>query len=340
MTESSLLEVRSLHKWYDISRGIFTRARKHVHAVDDVSFIVRQREVLGIAGESGSGKSTIGRCVVHLIEPTSGEIKFSGRDVSHLNQRDLRAFRRKVQMIFQDPYGSLDPSMTIAEIIAEPLEVQGMVRSRRERHERVVELLDMVALAPNYADRRSDELSGGQRQRVGIARALSVGPELLVADEPVSALDVSIQAQIVNLLEELKQRLGLAIMFISHDIAVMAHLSDRIATVYLGRIMEIGPARRVIDEPQHPYTEALISAVPEPGVERRKRIVLKGDVPDPSAPPSGCVFRTRCRYALPACAVERPPMRPLGDEHYTACIRDDVFATRPALMPFGETRSH
>ncbi len=220
--------------------------------------------------------------------------------------------------------------MTIAEIISEPLEVQGMVSGSKDKRERVLELLDMVALGAEYADRRASELSGGQRQRVGIARALSVGPELLVADEPVSALDVSVQAQIINLLDELKQRLNLAMLFISHDIAVMDHLSDRIAIVYLGRIMEIGPTRELFGRPRHPYTEALLSAVPQPGAKRGKRIVLTGDVPNPADPPSGCAFRTRCRYALPACAADRPPLRAVAGEHYTACIRDDIFASQLA----------
>jgi oligopeptide transport system ATP-binding protein len=321
-----LLEVRDLRKWYDLRGGIIPRVRGQVRAVDGVSFMLQPGEVLGIAGESGSGKSTIGRCVLRLIEPTSGEVRFAGHDVTRLDRRALRLFRRKAQMIFQDPYGSLDPLMTIAELVAEPLDVQGMVRTARERRERVVQLLDMVALGAEYAGRRAHELSGGQRQRVGIARALSVGPALLVADEPVSALDVSIQAQIVNLLDELKQRLNLAMLFISHDIAVMDHLSDRIAIVYLGRIMEIGPTRALIDAPRHPYTEALLSAVPEPGVKRRERIVLSGDVPNPADPPSGCVFRTRCRHALPACAAGQPPLRPVGPEHHTACIRDDIFS--------------
>jgi oligopeptide transport system ATP-binding protein len=324
-----LLDVKDLRKWYDIRGGIIPRVRGHVRAVDGVSFSIRPREVLGVAGESGSGKSTIGRCVLRLIEPTSGEVIFAGRDVTRLERRDLRQFRRKAQMIFQDPYGSLDPLMTIADIVAEPLEVQGLVSGAKAKRERVLELLDMVALGAEYADRRANELSGGQRQRVGIARALSVGPELLVADEPVSALDVSIQAQIVNLLDELRQRLNLAMLFISHDIAVMDHLSDRVAIVYLGRIMEIGPTRELIDRPRHPYTEALLSAVPQPGVKRGKRIVLTGDVPNPADPPSGCAFRTRCRYALPACAADRPTLRPIAAEHYTACIRDDIFASPP-----------
>ncbi len=335
-----LLEVRDLRKWYDIRRGVIPRVRGHVRAVDGVSFSLRPGEVLGIAGESGSGKSTIGRCVLRLFEPTSGEVLFAGRDVARLDRRGLRLFRRRAQMIFQDPYGSLDPLMTIAELVAEPLEVQGMVSGARQKRARVLELLDMVALGAEYADRRAGELSGGQRQRVGIARALSVGPELLVADEPVSALDVSIQAQIVNLLDELKQRLNLAMLFISHDIAVMDHISDRIAIVYLGRIMEIGPTRALLERPRHPYTEALLSAVPQPGVRRGKRIVLSGDVPDPADPPSGCAFRTRCRYALPACAADRPPLRPIAPEHYTACIRDDIFASQAAPVAGAAAMPH
>jgi oligopeptide transport system ATP-binding protein len=324
-TEAPLLDVRDLRKWYAIRSGVIPRARRHVRAVDGVSFTLRPREVLGIAGESGSGKSTIARSVLRLIEPTSGEILFHGRDITRFDGRDLRLFRRKAQMVFQDPFGSLDPLMTIGQIVAEPLQVQGLLISAQARRERVLQLLDMVALGPEHSGRRPHELSGGQRQRVGIARALSVGPELLVADEPVSALDVSIQAQIITLLEDLKERLGLAMLFISHDIAVMAHLSDRIAIVYLGRIMEIGPADALIGGPRHPYTEALLSAVPEPSLVRRPRIVLTGDVPNPAAPPTGCVFRTRCRYALPACAVERPSLRQVATDHYTACIRDDIL---------------
>jgi oligopeptide/dipeptide ABC transporter ATP-binding protein len=326
---SPLLEVRELRKWYPIRAGIIPRLRGQVRAVDGVSLTLRPGEVLGIAGESGSGKSTIGRCVLRLIEPTSGEITFAGSDITRLDRHALRLFRRKAQMIFQDPYGSLDPLMTIEEIVAEPLDVQGLARGAARR-QRVLELLDLVALGPEYLDRKAHELSGGQRQRVGIARALSVGPELLVADEPVSALDVSIQAQIVNLLDELKQRLNLAMLFISHDIAVMDHLSDRIAIVYLGRIMEIGPTRDLIDTPRHPYTEALLSAVPQAGLKRGPRIVLSGDVPNPADPPSGCAFRTRCRYALPACAAARPPLRAVSAEHHTACIRDDVFLSATA----------
>ena len=264
--------------------------------------------------------------MLRLIEPTAGKILLRGEDITHLDRRELRLLRAKAQMVFQDPYGSLDPQMTIGEIVAEPLDVQGLVGSARARLDRIAELLDMVALGAEYADRRPRELSGGQRQRVGIARALSVGPELLIADEPVSALDVSIQAQIINLLEDLKERLNIAMLFISHDIAVMDHLADRIAIVYLGRIMEIGPTAELIAAPRHPYTQALLSAVPELGAKRRERIVLTGDVPSPTNPPSGCVFRTRCRYALPACAAEPPPLRAVGSDHSTACIRDDILS--------------
>jgi oligopeptide transport system ATP-binding protein len=332
-TETPLLDVRGLRKWYDIRTGVIPRVTGQVRAVDEVSFTLRPREVLGIAGESGSGKSTIGRSVLRLIEPTSGEIRFGGRDIARLDRRELRLFRRQAQMVFQDPYGSLDPLMTIGDIVAEPLDVQGLISGPRRRRERIHELLDMVALDPAYADRRPHELSGGQRQRVGIARALSVGPQLLVADEPVSALDVSIQAQIVNLLIDLKERLNLAILFISHDIAVMDHISDRIAIVYLGRIMEIGPTEALITAAQHPYTEALLSAVPEPGFERRQRIILQGDVPNATDPPSGCVFRTRCRYALPACAGAVPPLRSVAPDHFTACIRTDILAAGAGSEP-------
>ena len=325
MTAAPLLEVRNLRKWYDIKHG-FAGRRAHVKAVDDVSFAIRPREVLGLAGESGSGKTTIGRAVLRLIEPTAGEIRFDGTDVVRLGRRELRQFRRKAQIVFQDPFSSLDPRMTIEEIVSEPYQVQGMGLTRTQRRDRVIDLLDTVALSAHYLERRPHELSGGQRQRVGIARALAVQPSFLVADEPVSALDVSIQAQVVNLLDELKERFGLAMLFISHDIAVMEHLSDRIAVVYLGKVMEIGPTEEIVHRPKHPYTEALLSAVPDPDPAlKRKRIVLQGDVPNPVDPPSGCVFRTRCPYALPACAEAVPPLRSVGSGHAKACIRDDIL---------------
>jgi oligopeptide transport system ATP-binding protein len=324
MTEKPLLDVRDLRTWFELKGGIVPTVRGHVRAVDGVSFELRSGEVLGIAGESGSGKSTIGRSILRLVQPTSGEVLFEGDDVLRMDRGALLNFRRKAQMVFQDPFGSLDPLMTIEEIVTEPLVVQGMLRSPNERRAKSTELLTMVSLDPGYVSRRPRELSGGQRQRVGIARALSVRPKLLIADEPVSALDVSIQAQIINLLEDIKDQLHLAMLFISHDIAVMEHLSDRIAVVYLGRVVEIGPTSTLIRAPSHPYTEALLSAVPEPGPRRRKRIVLAGDMPNPSNPPNGCVFRTRCRYALAQCADKRPPMRQVRPGHFTACIREDL----------------
>ncbi len=263
---------------------------------------------------------------MRLIEPTAGEIRFDGEDVIGLNSRELRLFRRRAQIIFQDPFASLDPKMTIEATLAEPLRIQALCRNAAERRDRVVELLDMVSMSTEYLKQRPHALSGGQRQRIGIARALAVGPEFIVADEPVSALDVSIQAQIINLLDDLKRRLGLSILFISHDIAVMEYLSDRIAVMYLGKIMEIGPTSDICGNPKHPYTEALLSAVPNPEASKAgRRIVLEGDVPSPVDPPSGCVFRTRCPYAIGACAETAPEFRVVGRDHATACIRDDIL---------------
>lgn len=321
-----LLEVRNLRKWFPITRGIIPKPMAHVRAVDDVSFTVDQHEVLGVAGESGSGKSTIGRTLLRLIEPTSGEIRFRGEELTDLEPESLRLFRRKAQIVFQDPYGSLNPRMTVEAILSEPLRIQGLCGSDAERRQRVAELLEMVSMSTSYMRRKPASLSGGQRQRIGIARALAVGPEFVVTDEPVSALDVSIQAQIINLLDDLKRRLGLSLLFISHDIAVMEYISDRIAVVYLGKLMEIGPTSAICSKPRHPYTEALLSAVPSPDVGRKgKRIVLEGDVPNAIDPPSGCVFRTRCRYAVAACAQVVPPLREVGPGHLAGCIRDDIL---------------
>ena len=321
-----LLEVEGLRTWFPITRGIIPRVVANVRAVDGVSFTVDRHEVLGIAGESGSGKTTIGRSVLRLVEPTAGTIRFDGADVRALDPAGLRLFRRKAQIVFQDPFGSLDPRMTIEAILAEPLRIQGIVKGASARRERAAELLDMVSMSTEHLQRRPQALSGGQRQRVGIARALALEPEFIVADEPVSALDVSIQAQIINLLADLKRRLGLSMLFISHDLAVMEYISDRIAVVYLGRIMETGPTAAICGTPKHPYTEALLSAVPSPDVARRgKRIVLEGDVPNAIDPPSGCVFRTRCRYALEACARAEPEPREVGPGHTAACIRDDIL---------------
>ena len=320
-----LLEVVGLSKSFDVTRGIFSRKVGEIKAVDDVSFTVGSREVLGLAGESGSGKTTIGRAVLRLIEPSAGKVMFDKVDVTALDRRALRRFRRRMQMVFQDPLAALNPQMTIAEILSEPLILQGIGASAAERHDRSVELLQSVSLSAEYLGRRPSEMSGGQRQRIVIARALAVGPQFIVADEPISALDVSIQAQIIGLLEELKERLGLAMLFISHDLATMEYLSDRIAVLYLGRIMEIGPSAEICGNPRHPYTEMLISAVPEPDpARRRRRIMPVGEIPSAASPPSGCVFRTRCPYAMPACAAAVPPLRAVGDGHYAACIRDDL----------------
>ena len=324
-TSSPLLEVRDLCKRFEVRRWGLRQIAGHVHAVEGASFTIDRKEVLGLAGESGSGKSTVGRLLLRLIEPTSGQIRFDGNDLSQLSAAELRRFRRRAQIVFQDPYGSLDPRMTVAEAVSEPLIVQHLVASQRLARDRVAELLALVAIGPEYMDRRPGELSGGQRQRVCIARALSVKPEFIVADEPASALDASIQAQVINLLANLKTRLGLAMLFISHDIAVMAHLCDRIAILYLGRIMEIGPSFELVCRPKHPYTAALLSAVPNPDPEqRRERPLLEGEVPSPVNPPSGCVFRTRCRFAIAACASTVPPLRQIDQDRFKACLRDDV----------------
>ena len=319
MTGTPLVEIAGLVKRYPVRKGLFAREIGGVHAVEDVSFSIGRNEVLGLAGESGSGKSTIGRMLLRLIEPTAGRIRFEGEDVGGMDARALQAFRRRAQIIFQDPFASLDPLMTVGESIAEPLRIQGLARGS-EVDDRVAALLDSVSLPRDFAKRRPDALSGGQRQRVVIARALSVDPAFIVADEPVSALDVSIQAQILALLETLKSGRSLSMLFISHDIAVMEYVSDRIAVLYLGHLMEIGPSADVIASPRHPYTEALVSAVP--GADGR-RIVLEGDVPNAMAPPSGCVFRTRCPYALADCAASVPPLREVAPGHFKACIRDD-----------------
>jgi oligopeptide/dipeptide ABC transporter ATP-binding protein len=325
MSGPALVSVRGLRKYYEIRRGLFSRVVGHVRAVDDVSFDIAAGETLGLAGESGSGKTTIGRSLLRLVEPSGGEITFDGGDVRALDRAGLRHFRRQAQIVFQDPYASINPRMDIGDVVAEPLRVQRLCVSEAAVARRVTELLELVALSPDYRQRKPHELSGGQRQRVVIARALAVNPRFIVADEPISALDVSIQAQIVALLGELKQRLGLTLLFISHDLAVMEYLSDRIAVVYLGRLMEIGPARSVIARPRHPYTKALISAVPgSAATTGRPRIVLQGELPDPVSPPSGCVFRTRCAHALPQCAQVRPPLEEVADGHWSACIRKEL----------------
>lgn len=323
---TSLVEVQNLKKWFPIRGGILSRVVANVKAVNDVSFDVKRGEVLGLVGESGSGKTTVGRTILRLIEPTSGTIKFDGHDITYLPKPQLRAYRRKMQIIFQDPFASLNPRMTVGDIIAEPLVIHNLEGSAQARTERVAELLQMVGLNPDHIRRYPHEFSGGQRQRIGIARALAVRPEFIVADEPVSALDVSIQAQVVNLLQDLKEQLGLTILFIAHDLAVVEYISDRIAVMYLGKVMELASSKDLYRSPKHPYTEALLSAIPVPDpTVKRERIVLQGDIPSPINPPSGCVFRTRCRYAIKECAEVVPELREVAPGHFKACIRDDIL---------------
>jgi oligopeptide transport system ATP-binding protein len=328
----ALLEVRDLVKHFPVRRGLFGRAGA-VRAVDGVSFEVAPGEVLGLVGESGCGKTTAGRCVLRLLEPTSGTVRFEGRDVARLPRRELRALRRGMQVIFQDPYSSLNPRMTVGAAIAEPLAIHGIARGARAR-ERVAELLDQVGLAADHARRYPHELSGGQRQRVGIARALAVEPRLIVADEPVSALDVSVQAQIVNLLQELQRQRGLAYLFIAHDLAVVEHVSDRVAVMYLGRVMETAAADELYRAPRHPYTVSLLSAIPVPDPERaRRRSAPAGDVPNPANPPSGCRFHTRCPLAREHCMHEDPALRPIAASHLSACHYAEELAD-PAVLAF------
>ena len=308
-----LLEVRDLVKHYR-SEGLFAARTAPVRAVDGVSFSVARGETLALVGESGCGKSSVGRTVLRLQEPTSGNVSFDGTDVFALPREPLRALRRRMQIVFQDPYSSLNPRMTVGDAVAEGIEIHRLAHTRRERAERVAALLEEVGLDPSYARRYPHEFSGGQRQRIGIARALAVEPEFIVCDEPVSALDVSVQAQVLNLLKDLQQRRGLSYLFIAHDLAVVRHIADRVAVMYLGRIVETGPSEALLSDPRHPYTQALLSAVPEPDPDaQRSRIVLSGDPPSPSNPPSGCPFHTRCFHPLrdERCRMELPLLRPV-----------------------------
>ena len=317
----TLLEVTDLKKHFHIPGGI-GRSPGTVRAIDGVSFSIKRGETVGLVGESGCGKTTTGRCVLLLERPTSGTIQFEGVDLASLSPRELRDVRRRVQVIFQDPYSSLNPRMTIGQIIAEPLKVHGIIRDKAKREARVKELLEQVGLLPQHAERYPHQLSGGQRQRVGIARALAMEPSLIICDEPVSALDVSIQAQIVNLLEDLQKRLGLTYLFIAHDLSVVRHISDRVVVMYLGKIAEIADRQALYAEPLHPYTQALLSAVPipDPALEAsRNRTVLRGEVPSPLKPPAGCVFHPRCPKAVARCSAETPALRELKPGHWGAC---------------------
>ena len=318
----NLLEVTGLKKYFNINVGMFKS--KPLKAVDDVSFAIKKGETLGLVGESGCGKTTVGRTILNLYKPTAGEIKFDGKVIK--SKSDLNEFRKKATMVFQDPYSSLNPRMTVSDIIGEPLDVHKLCSSKKEREERILELMGHVGLNSEHASRYAHEFSGGQRQRIGIARALAVNPEFIVCDEPVSALDVSIQAQVINMFGELQQQLGLTYLFIAHDLLVVRHISDRIAVMYLGRMVELADAAEIYDHPLHPYSKSLLSAVPvpDPKIARaNKRIVLSGDIPSPLNAPSGCPFRTRCQYAAEKCALSMPEFREVSSGHFVACHRID-----------------
>ncbi len=320
--QTSLVQVRNLKKYFPIYSGaIFQQRVGDVKAVDGVSFDIYKGETLGLVGETGSGKTTVGRTMLRLYQPTDGEIIFDGRDITAINESDMRSMRQRMQMIFQDPYASLNPRMTVGSIIAAPIEVH-KVASGKEKRERIDDLLQMVGLNPEFVNRYPHEFSGGQRQRIGIARALAVNPDLVVCDEPISSLDVSIQAQVVNLLEELQHKLGLTYLFIAHDLSMVRHISDRMAVMYLGKIFELADRNEISLRPLHPYTQALMSAVPVPDpdvVENRQRVILEGDLPSSSNPPVGCNFNTRCPYAEERCFAEEPEYREIKPNHWVAC---------------------
>ncbi len=331
MAGDVILEVKNLVKHFPITKGfIFQKQVGAVKAVDDVSFSIRQGETLGLVGESGCGKTTTGRVILRLMEATSGDVAFENQNVFKLGKEELRRMRRNMQIIFQDPYSSLNPRMTVGDIIGEPLEIHNLAKGK-EKVRRVQELLEVVGLSPYHANRYPHEFSGGQRQRIGIARALAVNPKLIICDEPVSALDVSIQAQVLNLLQELQKEFGLTYLFIAHDLSVVKHISDRIAVMYLGKIAEIATTEELFSNPQHPYTEALLSAVPIPDpMMRRERIILPGDVPSPVNPPKGCRFHTRCLYAQESCKVNDQVLKDSwGNGHFVAC----------EVLPFKSQRS-
>ena len=321
---SPLIEVRGLKKYFGSSD-------RPVRAVDDVSFAIQPGETLGLVGESGSGKSTIGRTVLRLLDSTAGEVRYRGQNLAELSAERMRRLRAKLQIIFQDPYASLNPKMRIGAILAEALSTHGLARSRAEREARIAELLTTVGLRPEHADRFPHEFSGGQRQRIGVARALAVEPEFIVADEPLSALDVSIQSQVINLLADLRERFKLTMLFISHDLDVVEYLCDRVVVLYLGKVMEIAPTEALFGQPLHPYTQALLAASPKPDpLLPSTHVALKGDIPSPVAPPSGCVFRTRCPHAIDACAQQVPPLAEVSPGRWRACIRPETMTQAAA----------
>ena len=315
-----LIEIKNLKQYFNINMGMFRP--KPLKAVDDVSFTINKKETLGLVGESGCGKTTVGRTILHLYKPTAGEVWYDGRLIK--TKADIKEFRKKATMVFQDPYSSLNPRMTVSDIIGEPLDIHRMYSGKKEREEKILELMGRVGLNSEHASRYAHEFSGGQRQRIGIARALAVNPDFVVCDEPVSALDVSIQAQVINMFDELQEMLGLTYLFIAHDLLVVRHISDRIAVMYLGKIVELANANEVYGRPLHPYSKSLISAVPVPDpktARANERIILKGDIPSPLNAPSGCPFRTRCKYATDQCAQSMPEFREVEKGHFVACHR-------------------
>lgn len=325
--DGNLIEVRNLKKYFPSGPGLFGAGDVVVKAVDDVSFSIRSGETFGLVGESGCGKSTIGRCILRLIEPTSGKVSFLGQDLLSLSSDALRRLRRDMQIIFQDPYSSLNPRMTVGQIVCEPLVIHNGGDSRGSQRDRVAELLKLVGLDPDHARRYPHEFSGGQRQRIGIARALALKPRFIVCDEPVSALDVSVQAQVVNLLQDLQEQLGLTYLFISHGLSVVQHISTRVGIMYLGKLVEIAPSDEIFHNPLHPYTKALLSAIPIPDpAHRREKVPLKGEIPTALDPPSGCNFRTRCPIAEPQCADESPELVEVAPDHFVSCM---VVAPHP-----------